>query len=276
MVVLGGGRRARRAAGGCTRGARSRRASHHGQRPAGPVHARAASARRPPRRASGERDPGRPLGDRPRERLAAEHRPLAALGLPHPARARARALRRAPSPRADDPVDLPTTLMLSRTPLVATFHASGDLGWMRFGTPVWGFIIDRVDYRIAVSERARVSQQRWLPGDYDVIPNGVLVPDAAPVGDREHRIVFAGRQEPRKGLQVLLRAWPEIRRRPGSGSPSPARTRSPSVCSSRGCACRTQDRRRRLPEPGRPDGHAARRQRHWSRRRSGRRASGWC
>jgi phosphatidyl-myo-inositol alpha-mannosyltransferase len=107
------------------------------------------------------------------------------------------------------------TLVLARTPVVATFHASGDLGWMRFGTPIWGFLIDRVDYRIAVSERARTSQRRWLPGDYDVIPNGVLVPDEAPVGDREHRIVFAGRQEPRKGLHVLLAAWPEIHRRTG-------------------------------------------------------------
>ena len=113
------------------------------------------------------------------------------------------------------PVICTATLMLARAPLVATFHASGDLGWMRFGTPLWGFLVDRVDYRIAVSERARASQQRWLPGDYDVIPNGVLVPDEAPVGDREHRIVFAGRQEPRKGLHVLLAAWPEIHRRSG-------------------------------------------------------------
>ena len=105
------------------------------------------------------------------------------------------------------------TLVLARTPIVATFHASGELGWMRFGTPLWGFLTDRIDHRIAVSERARVSQERWLPGDYEVIPNGVLVPESAPAGDREHRIVFAGRQEPRKGLQVLLRAWPEIRQR---------------------------------------------------------------
>jgi phosphatidylinositol alpha-mannosyltransferase len=48
-----------------------------------------------------------------------------------------------------------------------------------------------------------------------VIPNGVLVPESAPAGGREHRIVFAGRQEPRKGLQVLLRAWPRIRKRTG-------------------------------------------------------------
>ena len=107
------------------------------------------------------------------------------------------------------------TLAMARTPVVATFHASGDLGWMKFGKPIWGFLIDRIDYRIAVSERARVSQERWLPGEYEVLPNGVLVPESAPAGDREHRIVFAGRQEPRKGLQVLLRAWPEIRRRTG-------------------------------------------------------------
>ena len=107
------------------------------------------------------------------------------------------------------------TLVMARTPLVGTFHASGDLGWMRYGTPVWGWLMDRLDHRIAVSERARTSQQRWLPGEYEVLPNGVLIPESAPAGGREHRIVFAGRQEPRKGLHVLLRAWPEIHRRSG-------------------------------------------------------------
>jgi phosphatidylinositol alpha-mannosyltransferase len=108
-----------------------------------------------------------------------------------------------------------SALIMARTPMVATFHASGELGWMRYGGPVWGFLIDRIDHRIAVSERARESQRRWLPGDYDVIPNGVLVPESAAPGRREHRVVFAGRQEPRKGLQVLLRAWPRIRERTG-------------------------------------------------------------
>jgi phosphatidylinositol alpha-mannosyltransferase len=108
-----------------------------------------------------------------------------------------------------------SVLVLARCPLVGTFHASGDLGWMRAGGPLWGFLVDRIDHRIVVSERARTSQQRWLPGEYEVVPNGVLVPDSAPAGDREHRIVFAGRQEPRKGLHVLLRAWPEIHARTG-------------------------------------------------------------
>jgi len=106
-------------------------------------------------------------------------------------------------------------LILARTPMVATFHASGDLGWMRGAKPLWGDLIDRIDHRIAVSERARTSQARWLPGEYEVIPNGVLVPESAPAGNREHRLVFAGRQEPRKGLHVLLRAWPAIRERTG-------------------------------------------------------------
>jgi phosphatidyl-myo-inositol alpha-mannosyltransferase len=108
-----------------------------------------------------------------------------------------------------------TALIRARCPIVATFHASGDLGWMKLGNPLWGFLIERIDHRIVVSERARESQSAWLPGDYEVIPNGVLLPESAPAEGRDHRIVFAGRQEPRKGLQVLLQAWPEIRRRTG-------------------------------------------------------------
>ena len=108
-----------------------------------------------------------------------------------------------------------TALIRARCPMVATFHASGELGWMKYGSPLWGFLIERIDHRIAVSERAKESQHVWHPGDYEVIPNGVLVPPEARAGEREHRVVFAGRQEPRKGLQLLLRAWPEIHARTG-------------------------------------------------------------
>ncbi len=107
-------------------------------------------------------------------------------------------------------------LALATTPMVATFHASGDLGWMRMGMPAWGFLMDRIDRRIAVSERARASASRWLGGDWEIVPNGVLVPELADPAGREHTVVFAGRHEPRKGLHVLLRAWPEIRRRTGA------------------------------------------------------------
>jgi len=101
-------------------------------------------------------------------------------------------------------------------PMVGTHHASGDLGWMRLAKPVWGFLEERLDRRIAVSEQARASAQRWLPGEYEIVPNGVLIPKGAEPGGREHRVVFAGRQEARKGLHVLLRAWPDVRKRSGA------------------------------------------------------------
>jgi phosphatidylinositol alpha-mannosyltransferase len=100
--------------------------------------------------------------------------------------------------------------------MVGTFHANGPLGWMKVGTPVWGFLADRLDARIAVSPHARDSAHAWLPGDYEIVPNGVLIPDAADAGSRENHLLFAGRHEPRKGLAVLLRAWPEIRRGTGA------------------------------------------------------------
>jgi phosphatidylinositol alpha-mannosyltransferase len=107
-------------------------------------------------------------------------------------------------------------LSFARIPLVATFHASGELAWMKLATPVWGFLAERLDHRIAVSPDALAAASRYLPGDYEVIPNGVAMPERVEAGQRENRIVFIGRHEPRKGLQVLLRAWPELRRRTGA------------------------------------------------------------
>lgn len=107
-------------------------------------------------------------------------------------------------------------LALARSPVVATFHASGDLTWAKYGMPVWGFLLDRIDARIAVSPRARDSAQRYSPGEYEVIPNGVLIPPEADPSNRENRILFVGRQEARKGLPFILHAWPEIHRRTGA------------------------------------------------------------
>jgi phosphatidylinositol alpha-mannosyltransferase len=101
-------------------------------------------------------------------------------------------------------------------PTVATFHASGELGWMRVGKHLWGFLAHRIDRRIAVSEEARASAARWLPGAYDIVPNGVVVPREADPSHREHHVVFIGRHEPRKGMHVLLRAWPDVHRRTGA------------------------------------------------------------
>src|SRR4029079_1881617 len=107
-------------------------------------------------------------------------------------------------------------LSFARVPLVATFHASRELAWMKVATPVWGFLAERLDHRIAVSPDAATTVQKYLPGEDEEIPNGGAMPQGRDPGERENRIVFVGRHEPRKGLQVLLRAWPEIRRQTGA------------------------------------------------------------
>src|SRR5438477_12194808 len=87
---------------------------------------------------------------------------------------------------------------------------------MRAALPVWGFLIDRLETRIAVSRMAAESAERWVGGGFEIVPNGVVMPAHADPEHREHRIVFIGRHDARKGLPVLLRAWPEIRRRSGA------------------------------------------------------------
>jgi phosphatidylinositol alpha-mannosyltransferase len=99
-------------------------------------------------------------------------------------------------------------------PVVVTCHAAGErLGWYPFGKALWGVVMERIDYRIAVSEAARRSAEPHLGAPFEVIPNGVIVPPTYDVGNRNGNVVFIGRNEPRKGLSVLLRAWPEVARR---------------------------------------------------------------
>jgi phosphatidyl-myo-inositol alpha-mannosyltransferase len=112
------------------------------------------------------------------------------------------------------PMLSPAALALWDGPAVATFHAAGNSSWRRLAEPLWGFLLDRIDLRIAVSEQARLAATPFAPGHYEVIPNGVEIPLGIDPGNRADRIVFAGRHDPRKGLPVLLRAWPRLR---GSG-----------------------------------------------------------
>ena len=114
------------------------------------------------------------------------------------------------------PIPCVATLALAEAPCVATHHAAGDLGWLKPAKPVWGFLLDRLVKRIAVSTQARDSAARYFPGDYEIIPNGVLIPEQADPSGRENRVVFIGRHDPRKGMEVVLRAWPQVRARTGA------------------------------------------------------------
>ena len=75
---------------------------------------------------------------------------------------------------------------------------------------IFGFVADRLDLKIAVSSQALRAAVAHTPGDYELIPNGVELPPERDPAGRENRIVFLGRHDPRKGLPVLLRAWPRL------------------------------------------------------------------
>ena len=103
---------------------------------------------------------------------------------------------------------------------IGTFHAYG--GWSpayEFGRWAMGSYAGRLHGRIAVSAAARHFIDRYFPGDYKVIPNGVDVDRfqrAVPVArwqDGTANILFVGRFEPRKGVLDLLKAYRNLRAR---------------------------------------------------------------
>jgi phosphatidyl-myo-inositol alpha-mannosyltransferase len=102
---------------------------------------------------------------------------------------------------------------------IGTFHAYG--GWSpayEFGSRALRGYADRLHGRIAVSAAARHFIDRYFPGDYKVIPNGVDIATfrrAVPLTrwqDGTKNILFVGRFEPRKGVLDLLKAYRLLRR----------------------------------------------------------------
>lgn len=115
------------------------------------------------------------------------------------------------------PVLSTAALALAPCPIVATFHSAGeDHRWYPLGMRLWRTLVERIDYRIAVSDAAHRAASRFIPGPFEVIPNGVLLPPAVRPDGRELSVAFVGRHEQRKGLPVLLRAWPLVRARTGA------------------------------------------------------------
>jgi phosphatidylinositol alpha-mannosyltransferase len=107
----------------------------------------------------------------------------------------------------------------SRSVNVATFHAYGGFSpAYEFGSRVLGGYAARLHGRIAVSAAARHFIDRYFPGDYKVIPNGVDVERftrAVPIArwqDGTRNLLFVGRHEPRKGLTELLKAFRILRK----------------------------------------------------------------
>ena len=103
---------------------------------------------------------------------------------------------------------------------IATFHAYA--GWSpaaEFGKRMLGRFARRLHGRIAVSAAARHFADRYFPGDYKVIPNGVDLDrfkNARAITrykDGTANIFFLGRFEPRKGVMYALKAYRQLRQR---------------------------------------------------------------
>lgn len=102
-----------------------------------------------------------------------------------------------------------TALLIEDAPLIATFHAAGTSASYRYGAPVLGHFASRFACRVAVSKDARALAASAVTGPFVTLFNGVEVErftKATPSPTTVPTIVFVGRHEPRKGLQVLLEA----------------------------------------------------------------------
>ncbi|MFE9844254.1 glycosyltransferase family 4 protein [Streptomyces goshikiensis] len=101
-------------------------------------------------------------------------------------------------------------------PIVATFHTSNPRSRAMIAAyPILQPALEKISARIAVSEYARRTLVEHLGGDAVVIPNGVDVDFFASAEPKEEwggsTLGFIGRiDEPRKGLPVLMAAFPRI------------------------------------------------------------------
>ncbi|MCP3998519.1 MAG: glycosyltransferase family 4 protein [bacterium] len=98
-------------------------------------------------------------------------------------------------------------------PMVGTFHADTSVpaSWVyRLGRPVLARWFKNLNVITAVSPiAARVVD---YTGRVRIIPNGIDVADYTPSGAKNpDTVVFLGRNDERKGLPVLLEAWPQVR-----------------------------------------------------------------
>jgi phosphatidylinositol alpha-mannosyltransferase len=121
-------------------------------------------------------------------------------------------------------------LRFSNTTNIGTFHAfqrglrylSHPLSGYNIGRPISTIMLKRrarkLNGKIAVSKPAMIFASKYVPGDYNIIPNGIDLShfslDASPIdefSDGKLNILFVGRMEKRKGLNYLIEAYRQVK-----------------------------------------------------------------
>lgn len=105
-----------------------------------------------------------------------------------------------------------TAVLFKTAPIVATYHAAGQVAYKWF-RPLVARAARRIDISCAVSQDARRTAEAGIGGEYIVLFNGVEIDQfakATPWPTEGPTIFFIGRHEPRKGLDVLIDAMAHL------------------------------------------------------------------
>ena len=106
---------------------------------------------------------------------------------------------------------------------IGTFHATKGRPGYNWGWPISRILLKRrvkkLCGKIAVSRPAMEFASKYVPGGYDIIPNGIDLEHFSPdvpiiegFSDDKLNILFVGRLEKRKGLSYLIRAYRQVKR----------------------------------------------------------------
>jgi phosphatidylinositol alpha-mannosyltransferase len=104
--------------------------------------------------------------------------------------------------------------------VVGTFHATRSNSW---GYTIWKPLLKKwmakLEGKIAVSKAALGFIDRYFPGEYRIIPNGIdlqrFSDKVGPIekyGDGKLNILFVGRLEKRKGFKYMLGAYGRVKK----------------------------------------------------------------
>jgi phosphatidylinositol alpha-mannosyltransferase len=102
-----------------------------------------------------------------------------------------------------------TATVVGNSPMVGTFHRSGGSGWVRAAAPLARWAASHLAVRAGVSDEAIQTASEVLPGDFELVWNGIDVDryeSADPWPADGPTVFFVGRHESRKGLAVLVEA----------------------------------------------------------------------